>query len=172
MGNSLPRPLTKAKRAKIATAAAKILQEHNIRQMERRYQVLQMRRDGHNLKDIADALHIGVVQVRADLVFVLSLTAREMMETSEEQRQLQNERLDVLLKTYIPLATNTHNEVLVDKQTGQESIVTMPPDPKMAQVVLSTMQRQAKLNALDVPEVKKLDVTGIREYVGVDIESV
>lgn len=172
MGNQKPRPLTAAKRARIASAAAKILQAHNIIQMERRYRVLLLRRDGFSVKEIADSLNIGAELVRKDLVFVLDLTAKQMMETSEEMRTLQNERLDVMVKAYMPLATKPGQVVMTDRHTGEQTAVEVPPDPKYANVLLSTLQRQAKLNALDVPEVKKLDVTGIREYVGVDINEV
>lgn len=135
-------------RAATTRAAARMLAAKNIRMMERRYQVVKMRKEGYTTKEIADTLGINVVTVRDDIVRLLKQTITETAETTEENRQLQIERLDGLLKKYYGMA-----------EMGSLAA---------AATVLAIEARRAKLLALDVPETKKLDVTGIREYVGID----
>lgn len=133
-------------------ASKKIISAMNIRMQERRYQVVQLRKQGYSVQQIAESLHCSADTVRDDLIKVLKVAVSEYAETTEENRQLQIERLDGLLKKYYPLA-----------ESGSLAAAAM---------VLSIEQRRSKLLALDLPEVKKLDVTGIREYVGVDLNEV
>lgn len=135
-----------------SAGASKIISARNVQIMERRYQVVTLRKQGYTTKEIADTLRTSVETVRADVVALLRQTISETAETTEENRQLQIERLDGLLKKYYPLA-----------EAGSLAAAAM---------VLSVEARRSKLLALDLPEVKKLDVTGIREYVGISIEDV
>ncbi len=149
-----------------------VVSPKNVRMIENRYQIVRLRRDGFTIQEIAETLDISAVQVHNQLQIALNISISETAETTEESRQLQIERLDLLLKTYTPFATEWHKETRIDMQTKQEIIVECPPDPKYASLILSIEMRRAKLLALDVPETKKLDVTGVREYLGVDLEQV
>lgn len=142
-----------------------------IRVIERRYQVVGLRRDGYSIKEISDTLNISVETARKDLEFLLTHTIKETAETCEENRQIQIERLDLLIKSYTPLATQWHKEVRVNKD-GSECVIECPPNPAYATLILNVEQRRAKLLALDVPETKNINHTGIREYVGVNMEEV
>lgn len=104
------------------------------------------------MQEIADTLKCAVSTVAGDIRELLQLTAKEAMETTEEARQLEAERLDELQRTYYELARSNNMAA--------------------AALVLSIMDRRRKLLALDIPETKRLEHSGIREYVGVDTEQV
>lgn len=140
--------------------------------VERRYKVVKMRRDGMSIPDIAADLGVSLNTVANDLVEILDKTYIEIEETVEQARNIQLQRLDALLIPAMKLATTEHNELSFDPRTGAPVIVTMPPDPKYAGVVLQIEARRAKLLALDKPETKIVEVSGIREYVGVDYSKV
>lgn len=135
-----------------ARAAGKILEAKSLIRIEQQYQVWKLRKDGHSLHDIAATLGISIESVRRCLTDYAKHLIAEMSETVEESRKLQEERLDGMLKAYQPLA-----------EAGNLSA---------ASAVLAIEARRSKLLALDVPETKKLDVTGIREYVGVNLDDV
>lgn len=149
-----------------------VLSPQAVRIAERRLACVTLRRDGYSMAEIAQQLKISMTTVAEDIQFVLSMTIAQCSQTAEESRELQLQRLDSLLKTYMNLATQPHNEIRIDRLTGNEAIVTVPPDPRYAQIILQVEARRAKLLSLDVPEVKKLETTGIREYINVDIERV
>ncbi len=134
------------------TGKGKLLSPKTVRELELDWQIFEMRRDGHTVQEIATYLGIALSTVRDHIIKVLNRTISETAETAEENRQLQIDRLDSILKQYMPMATG-----------GSLAAASM---------VLSVEARRAKLLALDVPEVKRVDVTGIREYVGVDVEKV
>lgn len=139
---------------------------------ERRYRVTCYKRDGYDNYEIAKEMQISVEQVKHDLRHCIDLAAKEYTQNAEFERQLQLERLDKLIKVNMPLATETNREIRIDKSTGEEVIVITPPNPANASVILAVETRRAKLLALDVPEVRKVEVTGIRQYVGVDMDKV
>jgi hypothetical protein len=139
--------------------------------IERRYQVVEMRRDGYTILEIAKSLGVTVETIRKDLTQVLNATIEKTAETTEENRQLQIERLDKLLKEYMYLATSRFTKVL-NPTTGVVEDKFVIGSLAAAQMVLGIEMRRAKLLALDVPETRKLEVSGIREYVGVDTEQV
>lgn len=140
--------------------------------IQRQFQVIKMRRDGFTVAEIAEAVDCDQSTVRADLQTVLSRALKDTAETTEESRQLQINRLDLLLKTYTPFATEYHCETRLDLLTGLEIIVKVPPNPVYAKLILDIEARRAKLLALDMPEIKKHEVTGIRIYEGVDLSQV
>lgn len=150
----------------------KKLEELDIVAYERRYAVVCLKRDGYSVPEIADMMSMEPKQVEKDIEFVLKMTRSESGKATEIERALQIERLDQLIKAYTPLAVDHHKEAMVDKFTGQVVIVTKPPDPAYGNLVLSVEARRAKLLALDKPETKKLDITAIRQYVGVDVDDV
>lgn len=123
-----------------------------LRLLERRYLVWKMRKDGHSVRDIHLTLGHTEETIRGDIVAIAARLAAELGESVEESRFLQVERLDALLKKFQPLA-----------EAGSVPAASM---------VLQIESRRSKLLALDMPEVKKLDVTGIREYVGVNLDDV
>lgn len=159
-------------RANRVKRKTRITSSNNLKAIERRRKVIIMRRDGWNYDEIALAVGTTSDTVRHDILYCLDRAATEMIETAEQTRELQKARLDALLKPNMKYATENHLEVRRDKLTGKEFIIEVPPDPAFANVVLKIEERRAKLMALDIPEVKKLEVTGIREYVSVDLEKV
>jgi AraC-like DNA-binding protein len=120
--------------------------------IERRYRVVQMRREGYRIDEIATTLNCDPSTVSRDLREVLQLTVRDMMETTEEARVLELQRLDEIMKRFYPLAA--------------------AGDMGAAAMVLQIGDRRRKLLALDKPEAKGLEQSGIREYVGVDVDQV
>lgn len=153
--------------------AQKILDAKTVEVVQNRYEIVKRRRDGESLQSIAIDLNMSVQQVSLELKSVLVTYVEETQETVEESRALQDMRLDELIRTYLPLATQSHKERAVDRLTGQEVIVTVPPDPKCAGVVLATETRRAKLLGIDKPEPKGAEgETGIRVYVGVNMDKV
>lgn len=164
-GNNLPVPIPPVDNS------SGMLRAENVLMLERRYKVLALRRDGYTYPEIANLLEVSLNTVRRDLEAVMGNIASELTETAEEARQLIVERLDKLLKTYMPFATEFHSEAKV-MDNGKEVIVEVPPDPVYAALVLKIEDNRARLLALNMPETKKLEVSGIREYIGVDIEKV
>lgn len=143
-----------------------------LRLIEQRYRVAAMRRDGKSVVEIAQALNMATSTVTERLKECLNLAIKETNETTDETRQIQLERLDLLIKTYIPLATETHNEVIVDRLTGLQVVVQKPPDPVYAALLLRIEERRSKLLALDMPEQKRTEETAIRVYVGINVDQV
>lgn len=133
-------------------AVAKLTEAREMALLERRYQVWTLRTQGYTIRDISASLGISMPTVRDDIITIGKRLAGDLAETVEENRSLQISRLDALLKKYQPLA-----------EGGSLSA---------AQMVLSIETRRSKLLALDVPETKKLEVSGVREYVGVDMDQV
>jgi hypothetical protein len=120
--------------------------------LTRRYKVMTMRKDGVPLYAIALTLGIGADTVREDIREVLGSTATALNETAEEARNLELVRFDALLSTYQPLA-----------EAGNLNA---------AALVLSISDRKRKMLAIDVPEPKEQQETGMRIYVGIDIDGV
>lgn len=130
----------------------RMLRATELKLLERRYKVWKLRKDGHTIKDIADLLDVGEETVRDDIITIAKRISSELSETVEESRALQVARLDALLKKYQELG-----------EAGNMGAATL---------VLNIEMRRSKLLALDLPENKKLEVTGIRQYVGIDIDDV
>lgn len=120
--------------------------------LDRRYKVHKMRRDGVPIETIATTLGCAINTVRGDISEVLGQTATALYETVEEARNLEIGRYDALLRQYQPLA-----------EAGNIAAATL---------VLSISDRRRKLLALDVPEAKVKEETGVRVYVGIDIDGV
>lgn len=152
--------------------AVKMASPSTIRMLERRRNVLQMRQKGWSYDEIASALNIGVETARKDVVYCLNLSATELCETAVEERELQKARLDAMLKPNFQFATEYRNEIRIDNKTGKEFVVVCPPDPSFANTVLKIEERRSKLLALDVPETKKVEISGVREYNGIDINKI
>lgn len=143
-----------------------------IKRVEQRRTVMLLRRDGWTYDEISTATGLAQFTIHQIVVECLDMNINELKLNTEQEREIQKNRLDALLKTHLPLAIDSHKEVRTDRLTGLEVIVEVPPDPIHAGVVLKVEERRAKLLALDTPEVKKLEVTGIREYRGIDLEKI
>lgn len=140
--------------------------------VERRYQVIELRKQGYTHKEIADTLEVSVESVSDDLHNIMASVLIANRETVEEERQLQIEQIDKMLKTYMPLATEVQNTTAVDRVTGEVVVVSQQPNPAYGHLVVSLMARRSKLLALDTPEQKETSESGIRVYVGVDMSKV
>lgn len=152
--------------------AALVLTASDIEVIERRYEVMKLRRDGYTIMEIAKVVDISPKTVTNDLKDSLNATLKEHSFTTEEERQIAIERLDQLIKVYTPLATEVIHREVIDGRTGRAIVVTEPPNPAYAALLLNIEARRAKLLALDVPETKKLEVSGVREYVGINLDLV
>lgn len=142
----------KKRAVRAPTGPGKLLSPQTVRVIESDYQVMIMRRDGHTIQQIAETLGLNQSTVSEKIKKVLSNTIGEMAETTEEHRQLELERYDAIIKTYMPMC--------------------IAGNLAAAAVILQVSQQRRKLLSLDIPEVKRLEVTAIREYVGVDLEQV
>ena len=123
-----------------------------VRKVDRRYKVMEMRRHGWSMQEIADTLHCTAVTVSQDIKDVLTETMRDLSETTDEMRELELQRYDALLRFYQPLA-----------EAGNLAA---------AGLVLSISASRRKLCALDKPEEKNQQETAIRVYVGIDVDAV
>ena len=170
------KPVTKLRKRKSLGGTQRLLSPTTVKKLELDWQIFELRRDGHSIHEIAQTLQIGDATVRSHLQEVLSRTIKETAETAEENRQLQIDRLDCMLVKYMRMAQGYRQEEEVrDPKDPRKTIRVMvdyPPNMAAAGLVLSIEARRSKLLALDMPEIKKLDVTGIREYVGVDVSQV
>lgn len=136
----------------IGQGKQKVTSPRALRLLERRWKIWEMRKDGHSVRDIAQSLKIAEDTVREDIVTIGQRMATGLAESVEENRSLTISRLDALLFKYQALAENG--------------------DKGAAALVLSIEARRAKLLALDTPEKKSLEVSGIREYVNIDLDQV
>lgn len=140
------------RKPKRTTGKGNVMSPKTVRALNLEWQIFDMRRDGHTIHEIAVELGVSDPTVSEHLKRVLDRTVSEIAESADQNRQLQIDRLDKLLKKYMPMAQ--------DGNMGAASLV------------LTIEARRSKLLALDVPETKRVDVTGIREYVGIDVEAV
>lgn len=146
------RPVPVNLREITARASSKLLGAENVADLERRYRVWSLRKDGYSYREISVALGITESIAKSDVTVIAKRLVSDLGETVEESRMIQVVRLDALIKKYHPMA-----------EQGNLSAAAM---------VLAIEARRSKLLALDTPETKKLDVTGIRQYVGVNLDLV
>lgn len=144
--------IVRSKKTRRGQGVQKMVSAKALKLLQRRYSVWKLRKDGYPVREIAESLGVGEEIIREDIVTIAERMAKEMGESVEESRFLQIERLDALLKKFQPLA-----------EAGSIPAASM---------VLQVEARRSKLLALDMPEQKKLDVTGIREYIGIDVDEV
>lgn len=159
-------------RRKLSHGTESVTSVQSVRDIETRYQVVTMRRDGYTIQEIADTLGISPYTAHLNLSKSLTETIKNYQETTEESRQIQLDRLDALVKTYTPLAKGHVEHIPDTSRPGELKEVWVAPNVNAAIFLLNIEQRRSKLLALDVPEVKKLEVSGVREYVGIDLEQV
>jgi DNA-binding CsgD family transcriptional regulator len=139
--------------------------------LERRFSVMNLRAKGYSLSEISTELGISPQTASQDIIAVMEDTVMATNEQVEHVRKLQDMRLDMIVKSHLPFATEAHKEV-VQTAMGQKVVVERPPSTASAQIVLQTEQRRGKLLGLDVPEVKRMEISGIREYIGVSLEDI
>ena len=143
----------KALRTQANTKGSNVINSvQTLRQVDRRYKVVEMRRHGWSMQEIADTLKCTAKTVSEDLKEILNHTMTELNENTDEMRQMEIERYDALLKFYQPLA-----------EAGNLAA---------AGLVLSISASRRKLCALDKPEEKNQQETAIRVYVGIDVDAV
>ncbi len=166
--------LTKLRETK-PTGTGRMLAAKAARRIELEFQCFEMRTAGHAIRVIAQTLECDEGTVRNCLESLMTRAATQTNENVEEARQLQMERLDLMLVKYMKLAQGYSEEVDVMDPLSKQMVrkmVTHAPNQGAASLVLAIEARRSKLCALDLPEVKKLEVTGVREYVGVDVNKV
>jgi len=120
--------------------------------LERRYKVMKLRKDGLPLHEIAAILDCAPETIRNDIRDVMGKTAQEMLETADEARVLERARYEAMIKVYQPAA-----------EAGNMAA---------AQLILNISRELRKMEAIDKPEEKKTEESGVRVYVGIDIDQV
>jgi predicted transcriptional regulator len=143
-----------------------------VKYIENRRKALNLRAQGWTYNDIGEVLGASAGVISEMVRSALNLSLSDMKESTEEVRELQNTRLDMIVKGHMPFASEITQEIVEDKATGERIVVSRPPRVDSAMTVLKAEERRSKLLALDVPEIKKLEVSGIREYVNIDISQV
>ena len=138
------RPNPRVKRSPLSPA--------NCIRIEQEFQALELRKRGYTYKEIADTMGIYVTLVTSLLEDVLTRHVKACQETVENVRLLEAERLDCMYKSI-------HDGI----EKGSLGHVD---------IGLKVMQRRAKMLGVDMPESKDIKVSGIREYVGIDIGQV
>jgi hypothetical protein len=149
-----------------------ILGPKTIKKVELRRKVMDLKRHGWSPDEIGDALNVSSSLVRSTIIDCLNLSIKECALDTYQERRMQEERLDALLKINMPAATQIQQKVVIDRVTGKERVIEVQPDPVYTNTVLKIEERRAKLLNLDVAETKKLEVSGVREYVGLNIDDV
>lgn len=105
---------------------------------ERRSLALDFRKAGLSYRAIGKKLGVSYVQVRRDIEAELSLLSKERTDKSEQLRQLELERLDMLTNGLEPFA-----------KVG---------NPGAVNSFLRVMERRAKLLGLDAPSKVDLNI--------------
>ena len=100
---------------------------------DRRYEAIQLRREGKSYRDISAALGCSVSTAFSDVQKELQEVRKKTREDAETVRDIELERLDLMLKALFPKA-----------QAG---------DTKAACTILKIMDRRAKYLGLDAQEV-------------------
>jgi hypothetical protein len=106
--------------------------------LQRQLQALELRKAGYSYRAIGERLGISHVQAYTDVNAELARLTELRKDSTEELRELELERLDVLLKGLEPMA-----------RVG---------NPGAVNSYLRVMERRAKLLGLDAPT--KQEVTG------------
>lgn len=163
--------LRSKRRAKDPVGKGKILAAQTARMLERRFQVMNLRRDGWQIHEIAPMVDASIATVKEDIKAVLTLVSSDLQESADEMRTLQLQRLDQLLSIHTKLAQG-YDELIEDPRTGKLINVNHPPNHNSAAIILQVEARRSKLMALDIPDQKAAEASGIRIYVGVDTDQV
>jgi len=111
----------------------------NIRRRDREEQALALRRTGMSYQRIADQLGVSKQAAHGMLKALFAESARELAEDANEVRQLEVERLDVLLE-------------------GIWHRATVEAEEKAIETCLRIMARRSALLGLDAP--KRQELTG------------
>lgn len=119
--------------------------EDRARISERRNKAIDLKLTGLSYRQIADRLDISHTQARRDVEERLKEDAQKRPQT-QQLRQLENHRLDILHQSWWPRALE---RLEIDEQTGARE--GHDPDPAALDRVLRIMERRAKLNGLDMP---------------------
>jgi hypothetical protein len=106
--------------------------------LERQLQALELRKAGFTYRAIGDKLGVDHTTVYKDIQHELQRLAEQQRDSADELRQLELERLDMLLKGLEPMAS-----------VG---------NPGAVNSYLKVMERRAKLLGLDAPV--RQEVTG------------
>jgi hypothetical protein len=116
--------------------------------LQRQLQALELRKAGYSYRAIGERLGISHVQAYTDVNAELARLTELRKDSTEELRELELERLDVLLKGLEPMA-----------RVG---------NPGAVNSYLRVMERRAKLLGLDAPERKDITSAGqpLKAYIG------
>lgn len=128
---------------------------------ERRRWVLQQRRQGKDVRTIAEEAieHFGEEQlpdswdeagmyVSKDIKRALKQSREEVEEIAEDYRDLHVNRLENLLSHLWPYAL-AHTVEEYDYDEGKTVEITRPPDPRIVDRVLAIMDKLAKLHHVE-----------------------
>jgi len=129
----------------------------------RRVEALDLRIRGSSFRKIATELNVSVGQAYADVTEALEGLAGLEKEKAEDCRRLDLERTDALIAGHFKRATEGFETL--DKEGNR---LLLGPDDKSARVVLSALERRAKLLGIDAPEKHQLNTdTDVEMYLKV-----
>ena len=115
---------------------------------ERRIKSIEMRKKGHTLTEIGDALGVTATTINNDIKFMLKEYNERSTEQIEQMRALENARIEHLIKSIWDEAIGDdvlkkyNDDGLVEYTSGQL---------KSMDRVIKLLERKAKLNGLDIP---------------------
>jgi hypothetical protein len=98
--------------------------------------------------------------------------AQETKLNVDEHREIEDAKMDEITKSFMPLTRERKITYIDPKNPKLTREKILAPDPVAAQIVMNASDRKRKLNALDKPETKHLEISAVREYKGVDLSKV
>lgn len=164
------------------TGKGKLISREKLIQIERRFKVMEMRRDGYSVHQIATALHVTEPTVSNDIKACMVTLVEHTTMSAEEHRALDSARVDELIRVLTPMTQPRTLDVPnpkykpdqpVDPNTNPAVItIEVPPSHTAIGQLTGLLKRRAEMNASDTPEIKQMSITGVREYVGIDVDKV
>lgn len=113
----------------------------------RRVQSLALRIKGRSFRRIAEETEVSLRQAYLDVESALEELRELEKDKAADLRRLYVERIEAIIEGHFEQATESHDGL--DKDGNK---VTLGPDEKSARVILSALERGAKLLGLDAPE--------------------
>lgn len=113
----------------------------------RRVQALALRIKGKSFRRIAEETDVSLGQAYQDVEAALEELRELEKDKAADLRRLYVERIEAIIEGHFEQATESHDGL--DKEGNK---VKLGPDEKSARVILSALERGAKLLGLDAPE--------------------
>lgn len=129
--------------------------------IERRNQVWELRKMGLSSRRIAEQVHVSYQTVLEDIDWVFEQLNRDTVESADEWRNLELERLDSL---QVPMWQLAMGRAAVPAKDGQPAQKAVRPNIRAAQTILRISIQRAKLLGL-YKNNSRIDIIFIREII-------